>query len=136
MLCHPSAALLSAWNDTFPPPSESSCLVKKVCMYFFKNRFSELFENYKREQPIELQTKHLQYILVLVIFAKVRNGILFAKLFSPSVKKIVWNIFWNSRLKAENLRLFWDHENNLLEQWKVRTECFLNLFLEVSNLIH
>ena len=44
--------------------------------------------------------------------------------------------FWNSRLKAENLQKFWDYKNNLFEQWKVRTifatECFLNLFLEVS----
>ena len=29
--------------------------------------------------------------------------------------------FWNSRLKAENLQIFWDHLNNLFKQWKVRT---------------
>jgi hypothetical protein len=45
-----------------------------------KNRFSELFENYKREQPLEQQTKRLQYFLVLVTFEKERNGILFRKL--------------------------------------------------------
>ena len=28
---------------------------------------------------------------------------------------------WNSRLKAENLKKIWDHQNNLFEQWKVRT---------------
>ena len=39
-----------------------------------------------------------------------------------------------SRLKAESLQIFWDHINNLFEQWKVRTifetEYFLNLLLE------
>ena len=29
--------------------------------------------------------------------------------------------FWNLRLKAENLQNFWDHENNLFQQWKFRT---------------
>ena len=29
--------------------------------------------------------------------------------------------FWNSRLKAKNLKHFWDHLNNLFKQWKVRT---------------
>ena len=29
--------------------------------------------------------------------------------------------FWNSRMKAENLQNFWDHQNNLFKQWKVRT---------------
>ena len=28
---------------------------------------------------------------------------------------------WNSRLKAENLQNFWDHQNNLFKQWKLRT---------------
>ena len=42
--------------------------------------------------------------------------------------------FWNSRLKAEKLQNFWDHLNDLFKQWKVRTECFLNLFLEISQI--
>ena len=29
--------------------------------------------------------------------------------------------FWNSRLKAENLQIFWYHNKNLFEQWKVWT---------------
>ena len=46
--------------------------------------------------------------------------------------------FWNLRLKAENLQKKLDHQNILFEQWKVRpifgTECFFNLFLEVSQI--
>ena len=45
--------------------------------------------------------------------------------------------FWNSRLKVKNFQKFWDHWNNLFKQWKVRqflTECFFNLFLEVSQI--
>ena len=40
------------------------------------------------------------------------NGILFPKLFWPSVKKnplLIKKIFWNSKLKAENLQKSWDH---------------------------
>ena len=51
------------------------------------------------------------------------NGILLPKLLWPIVRKIVLVIeknFWNSRLKAENLQNFWDHQNNSFEQWKVR----------------
>ena len=40
------------------------------------------------------------------------NGILLPKLFWPTMRKNVLVIkknFWNSKLKAENLKLFWDH---------------------------
>ena len=33
---------------------------------------------------------------------------------------VIEKIFWNSRLKVENLQKFWDYSNNLLKQWKVR----------------
>ena len=33
--------------------------------------------------------------------------------------------FRNSRLRAENLKFFWDHLNNLFKQWKVRTNRIL-----------
>ena len=36
-------------------------------------------------------------------------------------KKLIEKNFWNWRLKAENLQNFWDHQNNLFKQWKVRT---------------
>ena len=29
--------------------------------------------------------------------------------------------FWNSRPSASNFQTFWDHLNNLFQQWKVRT---------------
>ena len=50
---------------------------------------------------------------------------------------MIENNFWNSRLKAETLQKFWDHQNNLVEQLKVRTifgnrMFFFNLFPEVS----
>ena len=38
--------------------------------------------------------------------------ILLPKLFWPTVRKIILvieKIFWNSRLKAKNLQIFWDH---------------------------
>ena len=37
------------------------------------------------------------------------------------IVKLVKKNFWNSRLQAENLQNFWDHQNNLFKQWKVRT---------------
>ena len=40
------------------------------------------------------------------------NGILFQKLFWHTVRRNCssdWENFWNSRLRAENLRKFWDH---------------------------
>ena len=33
---------------------------------------------------------------------------------------VIEKFFWNSRLKAKNLEIFWDHQNNLFKQWKVR----------------
>jgi hypothetical protein len=69
-----------------------------------------------------------------------RDGILFPKLFRPAMSKSCssdWEKLWNSRLKAETLQNCWDHYNNLLDQWKVRTifetERFFNLSLEVSH---
>ena len=43
------------------------------------------------------------------------------KLFWPTVRKIVLVIdknFWNSRLKAKKLQIFWDYYNNFFKQWK------------------
>ena len=34
---------------------------------------------------------------------------------------VIEKIFWNSRLKAENLQKLWYHLNNLFKQWKVWT---------------
>ena len=69
------------------------------------------------------------------------NGILFPKLFWPSVRiffPVIEKNFWKSRLKAVTFQKFWDHKNNLFEQWKVKTifetECFFYLFLEVSQI--
>ena len=46
--------------------------------------------------------------------------------------------FLSLSLKTENLPRIWDHENNVFEQWKVttifKTECFFNLFPEVSQI--
>ena len=40
---------------------------------------------------------------------------------------------FRSKLKRHSVsQNFWDHSNNLLEQLKVNTICFFNLFLEVS----
>ena len=52
------------------------------------------------------------------------NGILFPKLFWPTVRKSCSSNREKKmtlRLKAENLQNSWDHQNNLFEQWKVRT---------------
>ena len=46
--------------------------------------------------------------------------------------------FWNWRLKAENLQNFWDqkttYSNNERSEQFLVTECFFNLFLEVSQI--
>ena len=45
-------------------------------------------------------------------FAYFLNGILLPKLFWPTVRKYCSSDrknFWNSRLKAENFQIFWDH---------------------------
>ena len=51
-------------------------------------------------------------IFFLCISGTHKNGILFPKLFWPTVRKIVpviLQIVWNSMLKAENLQIFWEH---------------------------
>ena len=46
--------------------------------------------------------------------------------------------FWNSRLKADHLEIFWNHYNILFKKWKgskrFETKCFFNLFLEDSQI--
>ena len=85
-------------------------------------------------------TERQRYIILF--FQKTFNKKLFPKLFWPSVRekncifftKIVLVIeknFWNSRLKAENLQNYSNIESS--EQFLV-TECFFNLFLEVSHI--
>ena len=51
-------------------------------------------------------------------------GILLPKLFWPTVMKNCSSdreSLWNSRLKDEDLQKVCDHENDLSEQWKVKT---------------
>ena len=63
------------------------------------------------------------------------NGILFLKLFWPTVRKNCSSDrekFWTSRLKAKNLQKFCSNSERS-EQFLV-TECFFNLFLEVSHI--
>ena len=52
------------------------------------------------------------------------TGILFQILFYLTARKMFKlsrKTFANSSLKAENLQNFWEHWNNLFEQWNVRT---------------
>ena len=53
---------------------------------------------------------------------------------------LIKKIFWNLKLKAENMQNFWDHKNNLFEQWKVKNNFWnrilFNLFLEVSQIVY
>ena len=85
-----------------------------------------------------------QAVFLLENFSNSANkfGILLPKLFLPTVRKNCSSDrknFWNSRLKAENFQNFWDRWNNSnskserSEQF-LGTECFLNLFLEVSQI--
>ena len=65
-------------------------------------------------------------IMIVILITPYRNGILLPTkiVLTYCEKKIVLvieKIFWNSRLKAENLQKFWDLWNNLFKQWKVRT---------------
>ena len=62
------------------------------------------------------------------------NGILLPKLIWPTVRKNCsrdQKNFWNSRLKAQNFTWRIYSNNKRSEQFLV-TECFFNLFLEVS----
>ena len=34
---------------------------------------------------------------------------------------VIDNFFWYLRLMAENLKMSWDHDNNLFKQWMART---------------
>ena len=34
---------------------------------------------------------------------------------------VIDKFFWNLRLMAENLKMSWDHDNNLFKQWMART---------------
>ena len=64
------------------------------------------------------------------------EGSLLPKLFWPMGEKNVLLInknFWNSRLKAENLQNTIYSNSERSEQFLV-TECFFNLFLEVSHI--
>ena len=51
-------------------------------------------------------------------------GILFPKLFWPNVRKktvlVIKTIFWNLRLKAENLKNLWDHKNNFWNRMRFK----------------
>ena len=48
--------------------------------------------------------------------------------------------FWISRMKAEKLQTFWDHYNNLFQQWNVstmlETECFFELFPDIFQIYY
>ena len=70
-----------------------------------------------------------------------KNGILLPKLFWPTMRKKSSNDlenFWNSRLKAKNLQIFeitrTIYSNSESSQQFLVTECFFDLFLEVSHI--
>ena len=79
----------------------------------------------------ELKFKHLVPIIIGHLAQGTNNdsikqnyGIFFQKLFWTTVRKnilVIEKNFWNSRLKAENLKNVCDHKNDLFEQWKVST---------------
>ena len=70
--------------------------------------------------------------MVILVFCYQNCSDLLWEKIVQMIKKNIWNL----RLEAENLQEVWDHLNNLFKQWKVEqylvTECFFNLFLEVS----
>ena len=52
------------------------------------------------------------------------DGILFPKLFWPTVKKKCssdWETLLKFEAEGRDLQNFWDHKNNFFKQWKVRT---------------
>ena len=70
----------------------------------------------RNEQTLECNFKYCETFTEFPFSVMYKNGILLPKLFQWLRKKN-----WNSRLKAENLQNFWDHQNNLFKQWKLRT---------------
>ena len=104
-------------------------------------------ENLRHPYVEELISTHacaaiwIAAVLFLVFFFS-KMVFCFSKLFWPTVRKN-GSIDWEKLLKfkAEGRELdifFWDHYNDLFEQWKVSTiferEYLLNLFLEVSQI--
>ena len=69
---------------------------KKIINWFYEQRSTPSW-------PLSSKLPH---------WVQANNGILFPKLFKPTVRKNCstnWEKLWNSRLKAENLQKFWDH---------------------------
>ena len=44
----------------------------------------------------------------------------YSDLLWENIVLVIKIVFWDSRLKAQNLQKFWDHKNNLCKQWKFR----------------
>ena len=69
---------------------------------------SPIFLSWKRTNLL-LVKKHI-FFSVLSIWENKNNSILLPKLFWPIARKnvlVIEKIFWNLRLKAENLQIFW-----------------------------
>ena len=67
---------------------------------------------------------HLSLFPIFEITAHRKSGIFYqncSDLLWVKIVPVIKKNFWNSRLKAKNLKSFWDHKNNLFKQWKVRT---------------
>ena len=98
--------------------------------------FTTFWTFYTLHRDFAKMKKLQEYHLLSVNFRKsvkkgFGNGILLPKFFWPTVRKNCpsdRDFFLNSRLKAENFQTFWDHKNNLFEQWKVIT-IFANTLL-------
>ena len=93
--------------------------VSKIVMYL---HFVILALNFRLSKKIS------RFLLFIISFASTKN--LFSMVFCyQNCSDLLWEKivlvfeknFLNSRLKAENLKIYWDHLNNLFKQWKVRT---------------
>ena len=100
------------WSEIFFGPFHKTWNLHSSYIYpFWQLVFWPLNDLFWPLLNIFWKSKHYHYYA---------NGIFLPKLFWPIVRKIVIEKnFWNSTLKAKNLQ---------------KTECFYNLFLEVSHI--
>ena len=115
-----------------PPPSKFQSCLETVGRQICKNTVEwrsklQLDFNWNAGKNTKIQWWTAFILKATVWYAsKKRNGILLPKSFWPTVRKekivlVIEKNFWNLRLKANNLQIFWDHWNNIFKQWKFRT---------------
>ena len=108
-------------------------------MYLNHCHLQEIVENFWSDIiPVRIFRNCALVGKKIIVFQRLNNGCLSQKLKGNGGEMVFCyqncsDLLWeknvlviqrkkrNSRLKAENVQNFWDHQNNLFKQWKVRT---------------